>query len=101
MLYDEDAVLAEAVADEDATSPFDAAANSLLRHRLLELLTSLPDRERAIITLRYGLVDGRPRTCAEVGERVHLTRERVRQLEVHALGRLRTGPGGQELASYL
>ena len=98
---DEDAVLAEAVADEDATSPFDAAANSLLRHRLLELLTGLPDRERDIITLRYGLVDGRPRTCAEVGEHVHLTRERVRQLEVLALGRLRMGPGGQELASYL
>ncbi len=98
---DEDAVLAEAVADEDATSPFDAAANSLLRNRLLELLTDLPDRERAIITLRYGLVDGRPRTCAEVGERVHLTRERVRQLEVLALGRLRHGPGGRDLAAYL
>jgi len=98
---DEDAVLAEAVADEDATSPFDAAANSLLRNRLLELLTDLPDRERAIITLRYGLVDGRPRTCAEVGERVHLTRERVRQLEVLALGRLRHGPGGHDLAAYL
>ncbi len=98
---DEDATLAEAIADENAISPFDAAANSLLRHRLLELLTGLPDRERFIITLRYGLIDGRPRTCAEVGQRVKLTRERVRQLETLALGRLRHGPGGKELASYL
>jgi len=98
---DEDAMLSEAVADEDAPSPFDAAANSLLRGRLLELMTGLPERERDILTLRYGLVDGRPRTCAEVGAHIHLTRERVRQLEVLALGRLREGPGREDLASYL
>ncbi len=98
---DEDALLAEAVADETSPSPFDAAANSLLRSRLLELLTDLPDRERVIIALRYGLVDGRPHTCAEVGERIHLTRERVRQLEVLALGRLRQGSGSSDLAAYL
>jgi len=98
---DEDALLAEAVADEASPSPFDAAANSLLRSRLLELLTDLPDRERVIIALRYGLADGRPHTCAEVGERIHLTRERVRQLEVLALGRLREGSGSTDLASYL
>jgi len=98
---DEDALLAEAVADEASPSPFDAAANSLLRSRLLELLTGLPDRERVIIALRYGLVDGRPHTCAEVGERIHLTRERVRQLEVLALGRLRQDSGSSDLATYL
>ena len=58
-------------------------------------------RERAIVSLRYGLVDGQPHTCAEVGERVHLTRERVRQLEAIALAHLRHAPGGAALESFL
>ena len=98
---DDDAMLAEAIADDSAVAPFDAAANTILRSRLLELLDGLPERERAILSLRYGLVDGRPRTCAEVGAHIHLTRERVRQLEAMALGRLREGPGGADLAGYL
>lgn len=101
MVGDDDAVLAEAVADEHAPSPFEAASNRLLRARLLELLTGLPERERAIVSLRYGLVDGKTRTCAEVGQCVHLTRERVRQLEVVALDKLRHAPGGTELAEFL
>lgn len=98
---DEDAVLGEAVADEQALSPFDVTATKLLHTRLMEVLTDLPDRERKVLTLRYGLIDGQPRTCAEVGEHVHLTRERVRQLEMSALGRLRDGSHGEELATYL
>lgn len=98
---DEDALLAEAVADESSPSPFESAANSILRTRLMDLLTDLPDRERVILALRYGLVDGRPHTCAEVGEAIHLTRERVRQLEVLALGRLRESPASTDLATYL
>ena len=98
---DEDATLGDAIADNDAVSPFEAAANNILRDRLLEILVDLPDRERNILNLRYGLVDGRPRTCAEVGETIHLTRERVRQLEVVALGRLRKSEQRLELATFL
>jgi len=53
------------------------------------------------VSLRYGLVDGRPRTCAEVGEEIHLTRERVRQLEALALGKLRHAPHSVALKGYL
>ena len=53
------------------------------------------------MSLRYGLVDGRPRTCAEVGEEIHLTRERVRQIEALALGKLRHAPEGMALRGYL
>ncbi len=98
---DDDAVLAEAVPDENAASPFDVACNNLLRERLLEMLAGLPERERTIVSLRYGLVDGRAHSCAEVGEHIHLTRERVRQLEVLALHKLREAPGGTDLAQLM
>lgn len=98
---DDAAVLTEAVADEGAPSPFDITCNHLLHERLVQLLRDLPARERAIISLRYGLVDGRPRTCAEVGARIHLTRKRVRQLEASALGRLRQAQGDVDLAAFL
>ena len=98
---EDDAALSDAVADVDAPSPFEVASNQLLRERLDELLAGLPERERAIVTLRYGLVDGRPRTCAEVGKSIHLTRERVRQLEVLALHKLRQAPHGKELQGFL
>jgi RNA polymerase primary sigma factor len=98
---DDEATLAEAIADTQAPSPFEVTSNNLLRERLVGLLRDLPARERAIVSLRYGLVDGRPRTCAEVGAQVHLTRERVRQLEVLALGKLRHAPEGRALRGYL
>ena len=98
---DDDAVLSEAIADTQAPSPFDVADTHLLRERLVELLQDLPARERAIVSLRYGLVDGRPRTCAEVGAEIHLTRERVRQLEALALGKLRHAPRSVALKGYL
>jgi RNA polymerase primary sigma factor len=98
---DDDATLAEAVADVDAPSPFEVTSNHALHERLMELLQGLPARERAIVSLRYGLVDGQPHTCAEVGQRIHLTRERVRQLEAIALDQLRHAPGGAALESFL
>jgi len=98
---DDEATLTEAIADTQAPSPFEVTSNNLLRERLVGLLRDLPARERAIVSLRYGLVDGRPRTCAEVGAQVHLTRERVRQLEVLALGKLRHAPEGRALRGYL
>ena len=98
---DDASVLSEAIADTQAPSPFEVTSTHLLRERLVALLQDLPARERAIVSLRYGLVDGRPRTCAEVGEEIHLTRERVRQLEALALGKLRHAPQSITLKGYL
>ena len=98
---DDDSMLSEAIADTQAPSPFEVTSTHLLRERLVALLQDLPTRERAIVSLRYGLVDGRPRTCAEVGEEIHLTRERVRQLEALALGKLRHAPQSVALKGYL
>ncbi len=98
---DDDSVLSEAIADTQAPSPFEVTSAHMLRERLVALLQDLPARERAIVSLRYGLVDGRPRTCAEVGEEIHLTRERVRQLEALALGKLRHAPHSVALKGYL
>jgi RNA polymerase primary sigma factor len=96
-----DSVLAEIVPDLDTPSPFDVASNGLLRGRLMDLLAELPEREQTIVSLRYGLLDGRAYTCTEVGERIHLTRERVRQLEVAALRKLRHAPSAADLAGFL
>lgn len=96
-----DAFLGDAVEDTNAVSPLDAAANALLRHRLLEMLAALPERERAVLELRYGLVDGRPRTLKEVSSAFGLTRERIRQLENTALGHLRASGQQVELREYL
>ncbi len=98
---DDDATLADAVPDENAILAFDVACNNLLRERLLEMLADLPERERTIVSLRYGLVDGRAHSCAEVGQHIHLTRERVRQLEVLALNKLRQAPDGTDLAQFI
>jgi RNA polymerase primary sigma factor len=98
---DGDAALANAVADPDAPSPFEATANRVLRERLIGSLEVLAARERAVVSLRYGLVDGHSWTCAEVGAHLHLTRERARQIEVLALKKLRYGAAGAELEQYL
>jgi RNA polymerase primary sigma factor len=86
---DNDAYLGDAVEDTNAISPVAAADNALLRDRLLELLQRLPERERMVLELRYGLVDGHPHTLKEVSRRFGLTRERIRQLENSALAHLR------------
>jgi RNA polymerase primary sigma factor len=96
-----DAPLADTLADTDSPSPFDAAANQALREQLMGLLEGLNAREHAVVSLLYGLADGHPHTCAEVGIHLHLTRERVRQIEELALNKLRNGPGGTALESFL
>jgi RNA polymerase primary sigma factor len=98
---DSDAYLGDAVEDTNATSPVTAADNALLRDRLLELLQRLPERERMVLELRYGLVDGHPRTLKEVSRRFGLTRERIRQLENSALAHLRVSGRQFGLEEYL
>jgi RNA polymerase primary sigma factor len=98
---DNDASLAEAVEDTDAVSPVAAAENSMLRDRLVMLVGSLPERERKVIDLRYGLSDGRPRTLKEVSGTFGLTRERIRQLETAALSHLREVGEQGGLREYL
>ena len=98
---DGDAFLVDAVEDSNAVSPWRAADNALLRARLLELLATLPERERLVIELRFGLVDGTPRTLKEVSRRFGLTRERIRQLETSALHHLRTSGYEYGLDDYL
>jgi RNA polymerase primary sigma factor len=98
---DNDAFLGDAVEDTNAPSPVAAADNALLRDRLLELLQRLPERERMVLELRYGLVDGHPRTLKEVSRQFGLTRERIRQLENSALAHLRSSGRQFGLDEYL
>jgi RNA polymerase primary sigma factor len=98
---DNEASLAEAVEDTSAVSPLAAAENSVLRDRLILLVGGLPERERKVIELRYGLFDGRPRTLKEVSGAFGLTRERIRQLENAALSHLREAGEEDNLHEYL
>ncbi|HPB44221.1 MAG: sigma-70 family RNA polymerase sigma factor [Microthrixaceae bacterium] len=86
---DGDAELGDVVEDRGATSPFDAAATSMLPEEVSRLLSPLDDREREILKLRYGLDRGEARTLEDVGEHFNLTRERIRQIEARAMSKLR------------
>jgi RNA polymerase primary sigma factor len=85
---DGDTVLADLLADDEAESPFDAAATALEREALETQLARLNPREQIVLRARFGL-DARARTLAELGEELDITRERVRQIEAKALGKLR------------
>jgi RNA polymerase primary sigma factor len=98
---DNDTTLAEAVEDTEAISPSEAAESKMLHERLADLVGGLPDRERKIIELRFGLADGKPRTLKEVSGAFGLTRERIRQLETSALSRLRQSGEQSDLREYL
>jgi len=88
---------------EDATSvtPTDAVSESLLKAHLREALDELPERERQIIELRFGMKDDRPRTLEEVGREFDITRERVRQIQMKTLNLLREQRRTQNLREYL
>jgi RNA polymerase primary sigma factor len=98
---DNDATLLEAVEDPDITPPQEVAENTMLRDTLTMLMGGLPDRERKVIELRYGLADGRPRTLKEVSGAFGLTRERIRQLETAALAQLREQGESVHLREHL
>lgn len=93
--------LGDFLPDDELPSPTDFASTQLLRRDLSAALDHLNERERRIIDLRYGLVDGRRRTLEEVGRTLGMTRERARQIEAEALRRLRSPDVGQHLRDYL
>ncbi len=98
---EEDSVLGDFIQDRDAPAPDDSATYNLLREHLEEVLGSLPPREVRILQLRYGLLDGQAYTLEEVGRKMGVTRERVRQIEAQALSRLRHPVIRRKLREYL
>ena len=98
---EEDAHLEDFIQDEDAGVPVDEAGRQLLRRELLHVLKSLTPREERVITLRFGLEDGRARTLEELGKEFNVTRERVRQIEAKALRKLRHPSRSRKLKDYL
>ncbi len=98
---EEDSVLGDFIEDEEAPPPDDSATYNLLREHLEDVLNSLPPREVRILQLRYGLLDGQAYTLEEVGRKMGVTRERVRQIEAQALSRLRHPTIRRKLRDYL
>ena len=98
---EEDAHLEDFIQDEEAGIPVDEAGRQLLRRELMSVLKSLTPREERVITLRFGLDDGRPRTLEELGKEFNVTRERIRQIEAKALRKLRHPSRAKRLLDYL
>ena len=98
---EEDAHLEDFIQDEEAGIPVDEAGRQLLRRELMSVLKSLTSREERVITLRFGLDDGRPRTLEELGKEFNVTRERIRQIEAKALRKLRHPSRAKRLRDYL
>ena len=98
---EEDSHLGDFVEDNDSPAPSDSASYSLLREQLCNILRTLTPREEQVIKLRFGLVDGRPRTLEEVGKQFQITRERIRQIEAKALRKLRHPSRSKTLKDYL
>ncbi|MBV8450682.1 MAG: sigma-70 family RNA polymerase sigma factor [Deltaproteobacteria bacterium] len=86
---DDNAELVDFLEDRNAETPFEAAATMLQQHELWQVLSSLSEREKRVLELRFGLVGERPRTLEEVGQEFQVTRERIRQIEAKALSKLR------------
>ncbi len=98
---EEDSHLGDFIPDDDIPAPADAAAFSLLKEQLNEVLNTLNERERDVLRLRFGLVDGKARTLEEVGSQFNVTRERIRQIEAKALRKLRHPSRSKKLKDYL
>ncbi len=98
---EEDSHLGDFIPDEDIPAPSDAAAFTLLKEQLIEVLDTLTEREEKVLRLRFGLDDGRARTLEEVGKEFNVTRERIRQIEAKALRKLRHPSRSKKLRDYL
>ena len=98
---EEDSHLGDFIQDDNVPVPADAAAFTLLKEQLVEVLSTLTDREQKVLRLRFGLDDGRARTLEEVGKECNVTRERIRQIEAKALRKLRHPSRSRKLKDYL
>jgi RNA polymerase primary sigma factor len=98
---EDNSYLGDFIADETALGPVDAASKQLLKEQLHEILTSLSERERKVLEMRFGLNDGQGRTLEEVGYEFGVTRERIRQIEAKALRKLRHPIRSRKLRDYL
>ena len=98
---EEDSHLGDFIPDDDAPAPAEAAAFSMLKEQLVDVLGTLTEREQKVLKLRLGLEDGRARTLEEVGKKFDVTRERIRQIEAKALRKLRHPTRSKKLKDYL
>ena len=98
---EDDSHLGDFIRDEHVPVPAEAATYNILREQLVEVLSTLTEREQRVLRLRFGLEDGRPRTLEEVGHEFHVTRERIRQIEAKALRKLRHPSRSKKLRDYL
>ncbi len=98
---EEESTLADFIADRAARAPAEAAAQELLKEHVEDALQQLTERERAVLKMRFGLIDGRDRTLGEIGEELGVSRERVRQIEAEALQKLRQPKLRAKLREYL
>ena len=98
---EEDSHLGDFIQDDNVPVPADADAFTLLKEQLVEVLSTLTDREQKVLRLRFGLDDGRARTLEEVGKEFNVTRERIRQIEAKALRKLRHPSRSRKLKDYL
>src|SRR5262249_1557406 len=93
--------LGDFIEDQDAPSPMDSAALEILREQVHHVLEDLSDRERQVLELRFGLLDGQDHTLEEVSRHFNVTRERIRQIEAKALRKLRHPTRSRQLKDYL
>ena len=98
---EEDSHLGDFIPDDDALAPADAASMLLLKEQLADVLKTLTPREEKVLSLRFGLEDGHPRTLEEVGKEFNVTRERIRQIEAKALRKLRHPSRSKKLKDFL
>ncbi|WP_410173275.1 RNA polymerase sigma factor RpoD [Eubacterium aggregans] len=98
---EEDSHLGDFIPDDEAPAPAEAASFALLKEQLIEVLSTLTEREEKVLRLRFGLDDGRARTLEEVGKEFNVTRERIRQIEAKALRKLRHPSRSKKLKDYL
>ena len=98
---EDDSHLGDFIPDDDAPAPAESAAFTLLREQLFSVLDGLTDRESKVIKMRFGLIDGRPRTLEEVGKEFDVTRERIRQIEAKALRKLRHPSRSKKLKDFM
>jgi len=99
--YEDNNQLGDFIEDENAIEPIDAAARDMLRESIQDALEVLSEREREVLEMRYGLVDGKDHTLEEVGKHFNVTRERIRQIEAKALRKLRHPTRSRQLRDYL